>query len=105
MKKVLISAPVNFLPSLKALMSKTFNCTFAYHFSKKDTIALLNENEYEGWLVSPCPTYYIDEDLLSHCPALKIIATPSTGTNHLDIDNILKRGIEFFSLRGFQLFQ
>lgn len=100
MKKVLISAPVNFLPSLKALMSKTFNCTFAYHFSKKDTIALLNENEYEGWLVSPCPTYYIDEDLLSHCPALKIIATPSTGTNHLDIDNILKRGIEFFCLRG-----
>ncbi len=42
----------------------------------------------------------ITEAWLSRMPNLKIIATPTTGLNHLDLDAAKKRGIKIISLRG-----
>ena len=100
MKKILVSAPFDFLPLLKKDISETFDCIFAYEYSRENTIQVLQENEFEGWLVSPCPTYFIDEEIMSYCPTIKIISTPSTGTNHIDVKSATKKGIEIFSLRG-----
>lgn len=47
--------------------------------------------------------YRITDAWLSHMPNLKIIATPTTGLNHVDLDAAKKRGIKIISLRGASL--
>ena len=98
--KVLISAPVDFSPDLKNEMMKVFDCIFSYNFDRNKTVTLLRENKFDAWLVSPCPTFFIDPPILDLCPSLKIVATPSTGSNHLDINYLKQKNIEFFSLKG-----
>jgi D-3-phosphoglycerate dehydrogenase len=44
--------------------------------------------------------YYIGEDFLSNCKNLKIICSPTTGLNHMDLDVIAKRNIQVISLRN-----
>ena len=47
----------------------------------------------DAWLCSPCPTYVIDKNLLETSKNLKLIVTPSTGSNHIDLDYCKKRSI------------
>ena len=47
----------------------------------------------DAWLCSPCPTYVINKSLLETAKNLKLIVTPSTGSNHIDIDYCKKRKI------------
>lgn len=44
--------------------------------------------------------YKIDKNFLDQVPNLKIIASPATGMNHLDLSEIKSRGIKLISLRG-----
>lgn len=44
--------------------------------------------------------YRIMDAWLSRMPNLKIIATPTTGLTHIDLDGAKNRGIEIISLRG-----
>ncbi|TSC78278.1 MAG: hypothetical protein G01um101433_312 [Parcubacteria group bacterium Gr01-1014_33] len=48
--------------------------------------------------------YTLDEKWFSQMPNLKIIATPTTGLNHIDMDAAKKRGIRVMSLRGHSSF-
>ena len=98
--KLLVSAPVEFLPDLKKKMTDEFDCIFSYGSDRSKTESLLKENEFDAWLVSPCPTYFIDPPILDLCPTLKIVVTPSTGSNHLDVNYLKQKGIELFSLKG-----
>ena len=43
---------------------------------------------------------YIGKDILKKAPNLKYICSPTTGWNHIDIDEVSKRGIELISLKG-----
>tara|TARA_Y100000590_G_scaffold470185_1_gene662609 strand:+ start:2705 stop:3670 length:966 start_codon:yes stop_codon:yes gene_type:complete len=98
-KKLLISAPVDFLPDLKKELSNEFNCIFSYGYNQYDTELLLKKNDFVGWLVSPCPEYYVDEKMLKLCNSLRVISSPSTGSNHLDLKAIEKMGIHFYCLK------
>src|SRR3990167_3614594 len=42
----------------------------------------------------------IDKEVLDLCPNLKVVATRTTGLDHLDLDECKKKGIEVLSLRG-----
>lgn len=42
----------------------------------------------------------IDEELLEHAPRLKVIATPTTGLTHVDLEAVERRGIRLVCLRG-----
>jgi phosphoglycerate dehydrogenase-like enzyme len=42
----------------------------------------------------------IDAALLDRAPLLRMIATPTTGLTHIDVDEVVRRGIELVSLRG-----
>jgi D-3-phosphoglycerate dehydrogenase len=42
----------------------------------------------------------IDRALLARAPRLKILVTPTTGLNHIDTDELDRRGITLVSLRG-----
>ena len=99
-KKILISAPFDFLPETKESLDKEFECSYFYLSGKQETEILLKENSYEGWLVSPCPTYQITGEMMDLCPSLKIIASPSTGTNHINLNDAEKRSIKVYSLKG-----
>src|SRR3989338_101515 len=44
--------------------------------------------------------YHIDKEFLDQTPNLKIIASPATGMNHLDLAEVKSRGIKLVSLRG-----
>jgi D-3-phosphoglycerate dehydrogenase len=42
----------------------------------------------------------IDRELIIHAPKLRVIVTPTTGLNHIDLDEAEKRGVTVLSLRG-----
>ena len=42
----------------------------------------------------------IDTEILNAAPRLKVIVTPTTGLNHIDLDSTHARGIRVLSLRG-----
>src|SRR3989344_289897 len=44
--------------------------------------------------------YTIDKSWLDKMPNLKVIATPTTGLNHIDMAEAEKRGVKIISLRG-----
>jgi len=48
--------------------------------------------------------FILDEKLLSKAKNLKIVATPTTGTDHVDTDYLEKRGVKFIALKGERLF-
>ena len=97
---ILVSAPLDFLPELHTQINREANMTYAYKMKKKHIKILLSENAFEAWMVSPCPEYIISGKLMDLCPSLKIITTPSTGSNHIDIEEAQRRKIKVFSLKG-----
>jgi D-3-phosphoglycerate dehydrogenase len=44
--------------------------------------------------------HHIDTEVLSAASSLKIIATPTTGLNHIDVEAVERRGIQIISLRS-----
>ena len=46
----------------------------------------------------------IDKEVLDLCPNLKVVATRTTGLDHIDLDYCREKGIEVLSLRGEEKF-
>ncbi len=44
--------------------------------------------------------HHIDREVLDAAPRLRIIATPTTGLNHVDLDEAVRRDIRIVSLKG-----
>ncbi len=55
-------------------------------------------SEVTVWVCDPKRDSVIDRDALSIFPNLEILATPSTGTNHIDLDACKRRGVKVLSL-------
>jgi len=98
--KILVTAPLDFLPDLKNKISSEFDMIYSYGSNKEEIEGLLSCHHFHAWLVAPCPEYMIDYQMVSLCPSLKIIATPSTGSNHIVVEEIKNTGIEIFALKG-----
>ena len=45
-------------------------------------------------------SHKIDSKLCDQLENLKLVATPTTGLNHLDTDYLSRRGVKIISLRG-----
>jgi phosphoglycerate dehydrogenase-like enzyme len=99
-KKILVTAPLDFLIDLKETIANKFEVHYFYQSTKNEIQEILINNIFDAWLVAPCPTYFVDGEMVDLCPSLKIISTPSTGTNHLNVDELLNRKIQIFSLKG-----
>ena len=94
-KNLLISAPFHFMEDLKYKLTKKFNCTFVNDRSKKNI--MINLKNKDGWLCHPSPEYKINKSLLDKSN-LDIIATPSTGSNHIDLNYCKKNKITVASI-------
>ncbi len=75
-----------------------------YFYSPSEVLAkegpkLSKENKSADVLVVGLK-YQIDKKFLDQFANLKIIASPATGMNHLDLEEIKSRGIKIISLRG-----
>ena len=66
---------------------------------KPDEIKLIENKNIHGWICHPSPEYFIDRKILSNTNFLEIIATPSTGTTHIDLDYCKKRKLKFYQLQ------
>tara|TARA_B100000214_G_scaffold370180_1_gene344417 strand:+ start:224 stop:1942 length:1719 start_codon:yes stop_codon:yes gene_type:complete len=91
-KNILITAPVYFFKKYLSVLEKNFNC---FYIEKPDEIKLIEKiKNIHGWICHPSPEYFIDRKILSNTNFLEIIATPSTGTTHIDLDYCKKRKIK-----------
>ena len=90
-KNILITAPISFLKNNK-ILKKKFNCKIIEK-PKKEKL-LNNLKDIDGWLCHPSPEYPIDSKILKYANSLKIIATPSTGITHIDINYCKKNNIK-----------
>jgi len=98
--KLLVTAPVEFIPKLKRKMIEEFDCDFNYRSNKKELINAIKTNNYNAWIVSPCPDYFVDKEIIDLFSSLKIVASPTTGKNHIDFEYLIKKNIKFWCLKG-----
>jgi D-3-phosphoglycerate dehydrogenase / 2-oxoglutarate reductase len=96
--RLLITTPLHFLPESRENLIKHFDCIFATGVSKAQVSELAAD--VDGWICSPCPDYTIDAELLENASSLKVIATTSTGSNHIDKVWCAENQIDVTSLRG-----
>lgn len=91
----LFSAPYGFLENLleefQSFISTEFSEVWRYEELKtrQDVIA---------WIPNPGQLFIIEERALAHFPALRVIVTPSTGLNHIDLRACSARGVKVYSL-------
>ena len=80
---------MNFLEKNKKELEKKFNVYYGYklHFDQIKKII----NKFDAWICHPSPKFIIKNDLLDYAKNLKIIATPSTGVNHISLDYCEKK--------------
>ena len=90
----LFSAPNKFIDK-KIFKLKKFNFRFNEIWKKKD---LKKNVKITSWIVNPGQSFRINAEILSFFPNLRILITPSTGTNHIDLNNCKKNKIKVFSL-------
>ena len=99
-KRLLITAPLSFAPDLLIEIKSKFEVLYEYQPNKNKIEKLLENFQPHAWIPKPCNEYLIDEDLLKLSRHLKILSTPSTGTNHIDINKAKELNINVFSLKG-----
>ena len=96
--KLLFSAPYGFFPTyVKAMFEDNFDITYAFNAPADVTAQLLYNAEI--WITGTCPTYYIDNEIFGQAKNLKIIASPSTGTNHINVKQAENQGIKICSIK------
>tara|TARA_Y100000590_G_C15727541_1_gene1015782 strand:- start:673 stop:2388 length:1716 start_codon:yes stop_codon:yes gene_type:complete len=95
-KNLLISAPTFFLDKELNKLKDKFNCTIVNNLDKKNIINNLNDKD--AWLCHPSPDFFIDKKILKNNKSLKVIATPSTGTTHIDLNYCKEKNIKVFPI-------
>lgn len=58
----------------------------------------MNNLKPDIWICDPSANFVINERELKKNPTVRILATPSTGTNHIDLEACQKRGVKVLSL-------
>jgi phosphoglycerate dehydrogenase-like enzyme/CMP-N-acetylneuraminic acid synthetase len=97
---ILVTCSLNFLPEIKKKLQNQFSLIYAENLNDIKIIKILKKEKIEGWICSPCPKYRINEKILKYSNTIKVIVTPSTGTNHIDLEYCKKNKIKCFSLKN-----
>ena len=80
-------------------MRVKFECPI--DFIKSDVwldLGFTEDNNPECLILNPGTDSYYDGTYFEQFKNLKIVGTPSTGVNHLDVEYLKNRGIDFYSL-------
>lgn len=94
--RCLFSAPFAFLP---ADLCDEYQATMPTCFREIwDRADLAPDPDLTAWIVNPGQRFVVDSDVLAFYPALRVIVTPSTGVNHVDVRACAGRGLPLLSL-------
>lgn len=95
MEKCLFSAPFSFIPGIE----KDYRAVLPTEFKeiwKRDE--LTPDPELTAWAMNPGQGFIVTDEVLDLFPKLKVISSPSTGTNHIDKEACARRGISVYCL-------
>lgn len=67
-------------------------------YKKYGNYFVMDNMKPDVWVCDPSAMFIIGARELKRYPGLKILATPSTGTNHIDLDECAKRKVKVISL-------
>ncbi len=91
----LFSAPFSFLGDLQGEFRRLMPTAFREIWKREE---LLPDPGLTAWVVNPGQQFHVDGAVLRDLPALSVIVTPSTGSNHLDLKACRERGVAVYSL-------
>jgi len=94
----LVTTPTYFMGDAEKDLLGKFRCKFAPR-ADLDTISDLIR-DVDVLICQPCPEYKIDDRVLRNAGNLKVIASTSTGTNHIDVSYCSENKVEVVSLRN-----
>jgi D-3-phosphoglycerate dehydrogenase / 2-oxoglutarate reductase len=94
--KILFSAPYSFLLEYLGEYIKEYDIEFKEIWQLSDIP--YQTNNYDVWIPNPGQNFIIDNEVLEKFTALKIISTPSTGTNHINIEDCNENDVKVFGL-------
>jgi D-3-phosphoglycerate dehydrogenase len=94
--KILITESERFSPRARALLDRTGQVR-AEDIQDRQTLLHCVPEANILWIRL---RHYIDAEVMAAAPDLQAICTPTTGLNHIDLDEAARRGIEVVSLRG-----
>ena len=89
---------MHFLEDLKERLEKNYEVTYAFRSSYTDIKEIISS--FDGWVVDPGADYIVDKHIINSAIKLKIIVSPSTGSDHIDLDACQKNNIYFDCLKG-----
>jgi D-3-phosphoglycerate dehydrogenase / 2-oxoglutarate reductase len=93
--RILVAEARDFPPKAAALLESVGSLTLG-DFDRPTLLSEV-ENLEVLWVRL---RHYVDAEIMSHAPRLRVIATPTTGLNHIDLKATEERGISVLSLRG-----
>ncbi len=91
----LFSAPFSFLGELKEDFQRFMPTEFREIWRREE---LGRQPDVVAWVPNPGQHFVIDDAALELLPALELLVTPSTGTNHIARDACMRRGVGVYSL-------
>jgi len=96
--RLLVTSPMHFLPKLQEKYSKIFDVDFIYPSKYSEIKQVISQ--YHALIPDPGAKYRIDSELLIDASNLKLIVTPSTGSDHIDLSFCVDNDITVNSLKG-----
>ena len=93
--RCLFSAPFSFLGQVALEYQALMPTVFREIWWRKEVEP---DSSLSAWVPNPGQSFVIDDAVLDTLPRLEVIATPSTGSNHIDRAACRRRGIAVYSL-------
>ena len=95
--QTLVITPVKHIQGVSEILEKTGNVTYMNDPTTKDVLDIISM--YDAVFTNPNKSdIYLGEEIFSRAGRLKVIATASTGTVHIDKKMARERGIHIISL-------
>ena len=94
-KKCLFSAPFSFISGIESEYNAVMPTVFREIWKAEEVKA---DPSIYAWVMNPGQNFVIDLNILELFPNLEVLVTPSTGRNHINIDNCRDKGIPVYSL-------
>ena len=95
-KKVLFSAPADFLLKYLVKYDDIYDIDFFEIWTESQIP--LSVSHYDVWIPNPGQNFIINSSVLAKFNSLKVISTPSTGTNHINAEDCLRKSVKLFGL-------
>jgi D-3-phosphoglycerate dehydrogenase len=95
---LLFTAPMDFDPAVMRDYERLFDRVDSTNGAFPTTLSFDPCEQYRVWVCNPKASRVIDENVLRFFSNLEILATPSTGLNHIDLDACAKRRVKVISL-------